>query len=191
MAQGAKHAIALSIGEQVYAGLLLEGRVWTGAHNRAGAAAWLALNPVERQDYRKLGSLAAEVGFRGIARRLSWRVQAGDESAVLERAGDLDAITAAHVFDGARSGDGVAISVVRDTAKYIGMAVANLTATIDPEVIVISGEIAEAKDLLLEPVLQECARRLPTATMDALRVGFSALGSDAVAIGAARLAMSA
>jgi glucokinase len=191
MAQGAKHAIALSIGEHVYAGLLLEGRVWTGAHNRAGAVAWLALNPVERQDYRKLGSLAAEVGFKGIARRLSWRVQAGDESAVLERAGELDAITASHVFDGARNGDGVAISVVRDTAKYIGMAVANLAATVDPEVIVISGEIANATDLLLEPVLQECARRLPTATMDALRVGFSALGIDAVAIGAARLAMSA
>jgi glucokinase len=189
-AQGAKHAVCLSIGEQVYAGLLLDGRVWSGAHNRAGAAAWLALNPVERQDYRKLGSLAAEVAFRGIARRLSWRVQAGDESAVLERAGELDAITAAHVFDGARSGDGVAISVVRDTAKYIGMAVANLAATIDPEVVIISGDIAVATDLLLEPVLQECARRLPTATMDQLHVGFSALGGDAVAIGAARLAMS-
>jgi glucokinase len=189
-AQGAKHAVCLSIGENVYAGLLLDGRVWTGAHNRAGAAAWLALNPVERQDYRKLGSLAAEVAFKGIARRLSWRVQAGDESAVAERAGDLDAITAVHVFDGARNGDGVAISVVRDTARYIGMAVANLAATIDPEVIVISGEIATAKDLLLAPVLQECSRRLPTATMDGLRVGFSALGGDAVAIGAARLAMS-
>ena len=71
------------------------------------------------------------------------------------------------------------------------MAVANLAATVDPEVVVISGEIAAAKDLLLEPVLQECARRLPTATMDSLRVGFSVLGGDAVAIGAARLAMSA
>jgi glucokinase len=189
-AQGAKHAVCLSIGENVYAGLLLDGRVWTGAHNRAGAAAWLALNPVERQDYRKLGSLAAEVAFKGIARRLSWRVQAGDESAVAERGGDLDAITAVHVFDGARNGDGVAISVVRDTARYIGMAVANLAATVDPEVIVISGEIATAKDLLLAPVLQECSRRLPTATMDALRVGFSVLGGDSVAIGAARLAMS-
>jgi glucokinase len=190
MAQGAKHAVALSIGEHVYAGLLLDGRVWNGAHNRAGAAAWLALNPVERQDYRKLGNLAAEVGFKAIARRLSWRVQAGDESDVPQRAGDLDAITARHVFDGARSGDGVAISVVRDTAKYIGMAVANLAATVDPEMIVIGGEIASAKDLLQEAVLQECARRLPAATMDALRVGFSALGADAVAIGAARLAMS-
>jgi glucokinase len=189
-AQGARHAVCLSIGEHVYAGLLLDGRVWTGAHNRAGAAAWLALNPVERQDYRKLGSLAAEVAFKGIARRLSWRVQAGDESAVIERAGDHDAITAVDVFDGARSGDGVAISVVRDTARYIGMAVANLAATIDPEVIVISGEIATAKDLLLEPVLQECARRLPAPTMEGLRIGFSALGGDAVAIGAARLAMT-
>jgi glucokinase len=191
VAQGAKHAVCLSIGEQVYAGLLLDGRVWTGAHNRAGAAAWLALNPVERQDYRKLGSLAAEVAFKGIARRLSWRIQAGDQSSVLERAGDREAITAVHVFDGARSGDGVSISVVRDTAKYIGMAIANLAATLDPEVIVISGEIAGAKDLLFEPVLQECARRLPTATMNGLRVAFSALGADAVAIGAARLAMSA
>ena len=71
------------------------------------------------------------------------------------------------------------------------MAVANIAATVDPEVIVISGEIAAAKDLLFESVRQECARRLPTAMMEALRVGFSALGDDAVAIGAARLAMSA
>jgi glucokinase len=190
-ARGVRHAVCLSIGEHVYAGLLLDGRVWSGAHNRAGAAAWLALNPVERQDYRKLGTLAAEVAFKGIARRLSWRVQAGDESAVLERAGDLEAITARHVFDGARGGDGVAISVVRDTAKYIGMAVANFAATVDPEVVVISGDIAAASDLLFEPVLQECARRLPAATMDGLRVVFSTLGGDVLAIGAARLARPA
>jgi hypothetical protein len=72
------HAVCLHIGDEVFAGLLLDGRPWSGAHGRAGAAAWLALNPVERQDYRKLGSLAAEVSAKGIARRLSWRVQAGD-----------------------------------------------------------------------------------------------------------------
>src|SRR5207245_1047297 len=85
----------------------------------------------ERQDYRKLGSLAAEVSAKGIARRLSWRIQAGDRSRVLEAAGgSLDAITGQHVFDGARDGDGVAISVIRDTAKYIGMAVATLSTAI-------------------------------------------------------------
>ena len=149
-ARGASHAVCLYIGDEVFAGLLLDGKPWSGAHNRAGAAGWLALNPVERQDYRKLGSLAAEVSAKGIARRLSWRVQAGDHSRVLDAAGgSLDAITGAHVFDGARSGDGVAISVVRDTAKYIGMAVATLAASIDPEVVVVSGTVAAA-DLMLD-----------------------------------------
>jgi glucokinase len=190
-AQGARHAICLHIGDEIYAGLMLDGRPWGGAHDRAGAAAWLALNPVERQDYRKLGSLAAEVSARGIARRLSWRIQAGDRSSVLDAAGgSLDAITGRHVFDGARAGDGVAISVVRDTAKYVGMAVATLAATVDPEVVIVSGSVAAA-DLMLEPVRQECARRLPPDAMNGLRVEFSTLGPDAVAIGAARLALTA
>lgn len=190
-AKGARHAIVLVIGEDVFAGLLLDGKPWAGAHNRAGAAGWLALNPVERQDYRRLGSLAAEVSSKGIAKRLSWRIQAGDQSRVLDRAGgSLEAITGQHVFDGAREGDGVAISVVRDTAKYIGMAVATLAAAIDPEVIVVSGAVAAA-DLMLEPVRQECTRRLAPDAMADLRVEFSTLGPDAIAIGAARLAMLA
>lgn len=190
-ARGARHAVCLLIGDRVLAGILLDGKPWSGAHDMAGAAAWLALNPVERQDYRKFGSLAAEVSNKGIARRLSWRIQAGDHSAVLERAGDLESITAQHVFDGARTGDGVSISVVRDTAKYIGMAVANLAATLDPEVVVLAGTIAAAGDLLLEPVRQECARRLPPGMADKVRVEISPLGDDGVAIGAARLAMLA
>lgn len=190
-AKGARHAICLHVGDDVFAGLLLDGKPWSGAHNRAGMAAWLALNPVERQDYRRLGSLAAEISAKGIARRLSWRIQAGDRSRVLDTAGgSLEAITGAMVFDGARGGDGVAISVVRDTAKYIGMAVATLVAAIDPEVVVVSGTVAVA-DLMLDAVRQECTRRLPPDAMQELRVEFSSLGPDAIAIGAARLALTA
>src|SRR5688500_6909937 len=132
-ARGAEDAICLWIGERVFAGMMLAGKPWAGAHGLAGSAAWLALNPVERQDYRKFGSLAAEVSNSGIARRLCWRIESGDSSDVLETAGTLDKITADHVFQGAREGDGVAISVVRDTAKYVGMAIANLAAAIDPQ----------------------------------------------------------
>jgi glucokinase len=190
-ARGARHAVCLHVGDEVFAGVLLDGKPWTGAHNRAGAAAWLAINPVDRQDYRKLGSLAAEVSTKGIARRLSWRIQAGDESRVLDAVGgSLEAITDEHVFGGARDGDGVAISVVRDTAKYIGMAVATLAAAIDPEVVVVSGTVAVA-DLMLDAVRQECARRLPPEAMADVRVEFSDLGANAIAIGAARLAQLA
>jgi predicted NBD/HSP70 family sugar kinase len=173
-ARGARHAICLEIGDRVFAGILLDGRPWTGAHGLAGSAAWLALNPVERQDYRKLGSLAAEVSSHGIARRLSWRIQAGDESA--------------HVVDAARAADGVAISVVRDTAKYIGMALANLASCIDPEVVVLGGDIAAAGDLLFDSVRQEYGRRVPPAMAEQVRFAVSGLGDEATAIGAARFA---
>jgi glucokinase len=143
---------------------------------------------VERQDYRKLGSLAAEVSRHGIARRLSWRIQAGDESAVLERAGALESITPEHVFEAARTGDGVAISVVRDTAKYIGMALANLASCIDPEVVVLGGDVAAAGDLLFEPVRQEYGRRVPPAMAEQVRLAFSELQDEAASIGAARFA---
>jgi predicted NBD/HSP70 family sugar kinase len=190
-ARNARHAICLFIGDRIFAGVLLDGRPWLGAHGLAGAAAWLALNPVERQDYRKFGSLAAEVSSNGIARRLAWRIQAGDESAVLARAGNVESITAADVYDGARGGDGVAVSVMRDTAKYIAMAIANLAIALDPDVVVLSGPVAAAGDLLLEPVRQECARRLPPPMVPHFRCEISPLGADGVAIGAARLAMLA
>ena len=186
-ARGLRDAVCLKIGERVLAGIMLNGKAWNGAHGMAGSAAWLALNPVERQDYRKFGSLAAEVSSKGIARRLSWRIQAGDHSAVLERAGDLDAITSAHVFDGARTGDGVSISVVRDTARYIGMALASLASCIDPQMVVLSGDAATAGDLLFEPVRQEYLRRIPPGMVERVRFAISPLGDDGVAIGAARL----
>jgi hypothetical protein len=189
-AQGARSAVSLWIGETVLAGVLLDGRPWAGAHDLAGSAGWLALNPVDRQDYRKFGSLAAEVSSDGIARRLAWRIQAGDESVVLERAGNLDAITATHVFDAARAGDGVSISVVRDVARFLGMAIANFAAALDPEVLVIAGAITGARDLLLEPIRQECTRRLPAVLAEQFRCEMSPLGENGVAVGAARLAIS-
>jgi glucokinase len=187
-ASGSRHVVSLTIGDEIAAGILINGEPWTGAHGLAGSAAWLALNPVERQDYRKFGCLDAEVSSRGIARRLVWRIQAGDHSAVLEQAGDLDAITAAHVFEGARTRDGVAISVVRDTAKYVGMAVANLASAFDPEIIVLGGAMAAAGDLVLDAVRQEALRRIPPAMADTFRLELTTLGDDAPAIGAARLA---
>ena len=187
-ARGMKTVVALIVGEQISAGILLDGTPWRGAHGMAGAAAWLALNPVERQDYRRTGCLDAEVSSHGVARRLTWRIQSGDHSDVLDRAGDLATITADLVYEGARAGDGVAISVVRDTAKYIGMAVANLVAIVDPELVALCGDVSRAGDLLLDPVRQECSRRLPARLAAACRIEMSPLGEDAAAIGAARLA---
>ena len=88
----------------------------------------------------------------------------------------------------ARNGDGVCSSVIRDAAKYVGMAVANLATILDPEAVVLGGMLASTSDLMLDPIRVECSRRLQPAQADRVRIVLSTLGSDAVAIGAARAA---
>jgi predicted NBD/HSP70 family sugar kinase len=188
-ARGAEQVVALVAGDHVDAGVLIHGRLFEGARGHAGAAGWLALNPVERDDYRRLGCLEAEIGEPGIVRRMVWRIKAGDRSRVLDLAGgELSGITAPLIFAAAADGDGLALSVVRDTARYIGMAVANVVAMLDPEVVVLGGLIARAGDQLIEPCRAEAARRAPQAVAD-VRIVPAALGDHAAAIGAARAAM--
>jgi predicted NBD/HSP70 family sugar kinase len=185
-AAGAKQMIAFSIAEHVTAGIILDGKPWSGAHGLASSVGWLALNPVEREDYRRYGGLEAEVASAGIVRRFVWRIKSGDQSKVADQVnGDFAKITAADVLQGARSGDGVSISVVRDTAKYIGMAVANLATMLDPEIVVLGGIIASSGDIMLDAIRVETTRRLLARQAEQIQVVLSTLGDDAVAIGAA------
>lgn len=185
-AVGATQMVTFSIAEHVTAGVMLDGKPWRGAHGLASSVGWMALNPVEREDYRRFGGLEAEVASAGIVRRFVWRIKSGDRSKVADQVkDDFSKITAADILQGARSGDGVSISVVRDTAKYIGMAVANLAAMLDPEIIVLGGIIASSGDIMLDAIRVETTRRLLPQQAEQVQVVLSTLGDDAVSIGAA------
>jgi predicted NBD/HSP70 family sugar kinase len=185
-AVGAKQLITLSIAEHVTAGVLIDGKPWVGAHGLASSVGWLALNPVEREDYRRLGGLEAEVAATGIVRRFIWRIKSGDRSRVADQVkGDFAKIAAGDILQGARVGDGVSVAVVRDTAKYIAMAMANLVTMFDPEVIVLGGIIASSGDIMIDAIKSEVSRKLMPHQYEQLRIELSSLGDDAVAIGAA------
>ena len=185
-AVGVKQMITFSIAEHVTAGVLIDGKPWLGAHGLASSVGWLALNPVEREDYRRFGGLEAEVASAGIVRRFIWRIKSGDRSRVADQVkGDFAKIAAGDILQGARAGDGVSVAVVRDTAKYIAMAVANLTTMFDPEVIVLGGIIASSGDIMIDAIKSEVSRKLMPQQYEQLRIELSSLGDDAVAIGAA------
>lgn len=188
-AKGIDHVVYFAVGDRTSGGVVRSGAPFLGARGRAMTVAWMTLNPVEREDYRKIGCLEAEVAASGIVRRLIWRIKAGDRSRVQDAVDDdLSAITVGHVLEAARGGDGVSTSVIRDTAKYLGMAAANLAAFADPEALVLGGLMASASDLLLEPVRAEISRRLPRAILDGLTIVPATLGDEGAAIGAARIA---
>jgi predicted NBD/HSP70 family sugar kinase len=192
VARGARHVVAFALGDHPVGGVLLDGKPWGGAHGLAASVAWMALNPIERDEYRRRGCLEAEAGPGGIVRRLIWRVKAGDHSIVTDRVnGDFSRIGVEDVLAGAREGDGVSVSVVRDTIKYLGMAIANLVTVIDPDIVVLGGLIESDADLVLEPLRQECSRRLHPTLAAQVRIELSALGSYGPAVGAATHAMAA
>jgi glucokinase len=189
--QGVRNLIAFSIGPCASAGVISNGALLSGAHGLASSVQWLALNPVEREDYRRMGCLEAEAGAAGIVRRLIWRVKSGDRSRVVDAAGgDFNAVTLDMILKGAHDNDGVSISVIRDTVKYLAMAVSNIAAVVDPELIVLGGILESSGDLLLEPIRQECARRMPPGIYDNVRIEVSRLGADGAPMGAARFAQS-
>ncbi|HXI28522.1 MAG TPA: hypothetical protein VNG89_08870, partial [Vicinamibacterales bacterium] len=83
-ARGVSDVVYFGCGDHTVGGMVRGGMAVGGARGRATSVAWLALNPVEREDYRKTGCLEAEVAAAGIVRRLIWRIKAGDRSRVLD-----------------------------------------------------------------------------------------------------------
>jgi hypothetical protein len=79
--------VFFAVAEHAIAGMIRGGAPVLGVGRRAASIAWLALNPVEREDYRKIGCLEAEVAAAGIVRRLIWRIKAGDRSQVADAVG--------------------------------------------------------------------------------------------------------
>ncbi len=65
-ARGMKDVVFFAVNQHTTGGVVRDGVAITGARGRAGLVGWLALNPVEREDYRKTGCLEAEVAAAGI-----------------------------------------------------------------------------------------------------------------------------
>ncbi len=84
------------------------------------------------------------------------------------------------IFERAHNGDKSAQEIVGSVADGLGVAVANLFALVDPELVVLGGWIPRERDLLLDRV-REVAHRLAPGTAP---VAVAELGDDAALLGA-------
>jgi len=170
----------LSVGTGVAAGFLLGGRIRRGAHGAAGEIGHLPVAP---------GGPLCECGQRGCLEA----VASGTAIARRWPAGDGEAWAASVVLGAAAAGDGMAAEIRDEVAGHLAGAVALIAQTVDPEVIVLGGGVAEAGSSLLSAVvdaLHSRADRSPVlAALDlARRVALVPEGVPAGALGAALLA---
>lgn len=105
-------------------------------------------------------------------------------------AGEVEKINPTLVLEAARAGDPAATRVVERVAGYLGMAIGNLVAVLDPGVVVVAGRIADAGDLFFEPLREEIGRRAQHVLGRTVVVRPSAFGLKGPAIGGLILALT-
>jgi len=98
-------------------------------------------------------------------------------------------ITAKQVFRLAANGDKVAQKVVEEVEIYSAIALANIIHLINPSVIILGGQVAQAGDLLLAPLRVRVRDLCLETASKAVRVVQGKLGQEANIVGAITLAL--
>ena len=131
------------------------------------------------------GCLEAYASGPAIADRAREALEAESVSILGELVnGDLSRITAQTVYDAASRGDDIARDVVRDTARFLGMGIANLLNIFNPDVVVIAGGVTQAGDALFVPLRDEVRRRAFRPAVEACRIVPGELPGNAGVVGA-------
>ena len=188
-ARGARHAIGITIGTGIGGGLILEGRLYHGASDVAGEIGHTTIDTEGRRcKCGNYGCLEAYASGPNIALRAVEELQAGAESRLRALVNDdLSKITAQTVYQAAADGDELALEVVNDTAKFLGVGIGNLLNVFNPEVVVVCGGVTLAGAHLFEPLRREVARRAFKPAVTACRIVPGELAGTAGVYGAAKV----
>jgi glucokinase len=188
-ARGARHAIGITIGTGIGGGLIVDGRLYHGASDVAGEIGHTTIDTEGRRcKCGNYGCLEAYASGPNIALRAVEEMEAGAESRLRALVGgDLRKITAQTVYQAAADGDELALEVVNDTAKFLGVGIGNLLNVFNPEVVVVCGGVTLAGDHLFEPLRREVARRAFKPAVNACRIVPGELAGTAGVYGAAKI----
>lgn len=154
-ARGCSHFFFLALGTGIGGGVFVDGRLYRGAHYGAGEVGYLVLHPEQRE--RRSGDLGwIESIASGLAIEQRGREAAGSNpGSLLNKLSGSDPVSTALVFEAAHRGDPAAVEICDEVTTYLALAVVNITAVLDPELIIFGGRVSYQGERLLGPVKQK------------------------------------
>ena len=165
--QGRNTVACITLGTGVGGGILIEGRLHTGAFGVAGELAHQTI---------VIDGPACGCGNRGCVEALT------KAEVLTELAGQP---SPAAVFEAVRRGDERAAGAVRQVAGYLGVGLANVVTILGPDRIVVGGGIAEAGDLFLDAIRDAVRERVTLVPTDQIEIVAAEFGPYSGAVGAA------
>ncbi len=183
--RGFQNVVFVIIGTGIGGGMILDGRLYCGRDRLAGAAGWfdLTTDVDESREPRQYGHWEALAAGPGIARRALVGLAAGRASSL-----HAERLTAEYVLGAARAGDAFAGEIINETARIIGIGVANIVSLLNPDVVILGGGVGSQPELL-EPVRRVVRARAQPIAARSVRIESSQLGDDAGLLGAAYVAL--
>lgn len=161
-AKGCSNVIFLTFGTGLGAGLILDGKLYSGTNGMAGEVGHVRLFDYGPVGYGKAGSWEGFCSGGGIAQlakmRLTEALQQNALPTWCPTAEEIDAVTAKSVADAANAGDELACGIYRDSGCALGRGLALLIDILNPEMIVI-GSIYQRAEHLLAPYAEEEIRK--------------------------------
>jgi glucokinase-like ROK family protein len=176
-AAGCRNAAYLKVSTGIGAGLIVNGRLFHGSGGMAGEIGHAIIQeqgPVCR------------CGKRGCLETLA------GAAALLEllRGTHGPDLTTQGLLAAAASGDSGARRVLADAGRHIGTAVATLCDLLNPELIVVGGELSAAGEVLLDPLREQVHRHAIPATARGLEIVPGVLGNRAELLGTLALVLA-
>ena len=184
-AKGCRSAVMVTLGTGVGGGVIVNGKVIDGAHGAGGEIGHITVNRHETATCGcgKHGCLEQYSSATGVVRCMKKLLDENPDADCVLRGKDFEA---KDVFDAARNGDALAAREVDEMTDTLGMALASIASTTDPEMFLIGGGVARAGDVLFDPLVEH----FKTYAFKSCRetpIKAASLGNDAGIYGAVRL----
>jgi glucokinase len=173
--------LMVTLGTGVGAGLILDGKLWTGIDGVAGEFGHLTVEPNGRH---------CGCGNRGCLEQYASATAIASLAASLGVAVGSGRPDAARVAALAREGDPKACAVYEQAGAYLGIAAAGVVNLLNLEAIILGGGVAESFDLLAPVLRREIRQRAFALPGERVQVLKGELGDDAGVLGAAGTAFS-
>ncbi|MDT0201211.1 ROK family protein [Nocardioides sp. AE5] len=161
VAAGAEDAIMVTLGTGIGGGLVIGGRLHRGRNGMAGEFGHMQVVP-DGAECECGGRGCWEQYCSGRALVRFARDRFGSQPSVLEEScgGNPGALTGPMVTDAAGEGDLLALAAFRHVGDWLGVGLANLSAALDPDCLVVGGGVSAAGDRLLAPARTALQRSL-------------------------------
>jgi glucokinase len=172
--KGKSSVVYITVSTGIGAGIVIDGKVYSGANGNAGEVGNMIVLPRGPQ-YSNLNSGALEVMSSG--------------TAIGSNARDILAIRggAKEVFELAISGDKTALSIIETAAEYLAIGIANLLHILDPAIFVLGGGVMQQKELILPMLREKTSKYLYPSMQPHLLIEPAKLGTKAGVIGSGLL----